>query len=257
MRLFRTCVTRLRCRSVLTACVVGLSPALAFAQAAPPAPAPPPSVLEGSLAFAYLGTTGNASTQTIGLSGEVILRPDLWVVRNKAAFVRNESDGALTVESFTYLFRADGVLSTRSSAFGEYTYFRDEFAGVEHRNALIGGVSYTVVDRASHALSVDGGLGHVNEHRLVGPDVSSGTYAFGGRYRWKVSPTAELSEDSRLTGTFAAAGDWRVDNVVSIAARLTSLFSLKVSNTIRYANIPVPGFKKTDTNTAVALVATF
>lgn len=257
MRLLRTYVTLLRCRSVLIACVVGLSPATAFAQAAPPAPVPTPSALDGWLAFAYLGTTGNASTQTIGLSGEVILRPDMWVVRNKAAFVRNESDGALTVESFTYLFRADGVLSTRSSAFGEYTYFRDEFAGVEHRNALIGGVSYTIVGGASHALSVDGGLGYVNEHRLVGPDVSSGTYAFGARYRWKVSATAELSEDSRLTGTFAAAGDWRVDNVVSIAAQLTSLFSLKVSNTIRYANIPVPGFKNTDTNTAIALVATF
>ena len=76
-------------------------------------------MLEGSLAFAYLGTTGNASTQTVGLSGEVILQPDMWVVRNKAGFVRNESDGTLTVESFSYLFRADGVLGTRSSAFGE------------------------------------------------------------------------------------------------------------------------------------------
>ena len=119
MRLLHMCVMRLRGRSIPAACVVGLSPALAFAQAAPPAPAPPPPVLEGSLAFAYLGTTGNASTQTVGLSGEGILRPDRWVVRNKAAFVRNESDAELTVESFTYLFRADGVLDTRSSAFGE------------------------------------------------------------------------------------------------------------------------------------------
>ena len=57
--------------------------------------------------------------------------------------------------------------------------------------------------------------------------------------------------------TFAEAGDWRVDNVVSIAARLTSLLSLKVSNTVRYANTPVPGFKNTDTTTAIALVAKF
>ncbi len=187
----------------------------------------------------------------------MILRPDNWVVRNKATFVRNESDAALTAESFAELFRAERILTPRSSAFGEYTYFRDEFAGVEHRNEMLGGISYKVVDRARHTLSVDSGLGYVNERRSVGPDVSSGTYAFGGRYRWKLSPTAELSEDARLTGTFAEADDWRVDNVVAIAARLTSLFSLKASNTVRFANNPVPGFKQTDTNTAIALVAKF
>ena len=119
MRRLCTCVTYRRCRSVLAACVVGFSPALAFAQATPPAPAPPPPAREGSLEFAYVGTTGNASTETIGLGGELILRPDRWVVRNKAAFVRNESDATLTAESITYLFRAERVLSTRSSAFGD------------------------------------------------------------------------------------------------------------------------------------------
>ncbi len=257
MRPLRTSITRLSRCSVLAACVVGFSPALAFAQATPPAPAPPPPAREGSLEFAYLATSGNASTQTIGLGGEVIVRPDRWVVRNKAAFLRNESDATLTAESFAYLFRAERVLSTRSSAFGEYTYFRDEFAGVEHRNEVIGGITYRIVDRETHLLSVDGGLGYVNEGRSVDPDVSSATYSFGGRYRWKFSTTAELSEDVRLTGTFADADNWRADNVVSIAARLTALFSLKVSNTIRYANAPVPGFKSTDTNTAIALVAKF
>jgi putative salt-induced outer membrane protein YdiY len=38
---------------------------------------------------------------------------------------------------------------------------------------------------------------------------------------------------------------------------ITSLLSLKVSNIIRFANAPVPGFKATDTLTSVALVLTF
>ncbi len=45
--------------------------------------------------------------------------------------------------------------------------------------------------------------------------------------------------------------------MAAVTARLTTLFSLKVSNTIRYAHAPVPGFKDTDTNTSVALVAKF
>ena len=239
----------------LAACLLALSPAVALAQAPPPAP--PPPAREGSVEFAFIGTTGNSSTQTIGLGGEVIVRPDQWVVRNRAAFVRNESADTLTAESLQYLFRAERVLTSRAAAFAEYVYFRDRFAGIEHRNAVVGGVAYKVIDQAVHVLSVDGGLGYLNEHRLAGPDVSSGTYAFGALYKVKLSSTAELSDDVRFTGTFALADDWRVANVVAIAARITTLLSLKASHSLRHANAPVPGFKNTDTSTAIALVAKF
>ena len=72
----------------------------------------------------------------------------------------------------------------------------------------MGGISYRLIDGATHALSMDGGLGYVNERRSVGPDVSSGTYAFGGKYRWTFSPTAEFSEDARLIGNVCRG--WRL-----------------------------------------------
>jgi putative salt-induced outer membrane protein YdiY len=241
----------------LAACLLALCPSLVLAQVTAPGPPPPPPAREGSVEFAFIGTTGNSSTQTIGLGGEAIVRPDRWVVRNRAAFVRNETADTLTAESFQYLFRTERLLSARAAAFGEYTYFRDEFAGIEHRNTAVGGLSYKVLNQAMQVLSVDGGLGYLRERRQIGPDVSSGTYAFGGAYSVKVSPTAELTEDVRFTGIFSAGEDWRVANIVAVAARLTTLFSLKASYGIRYVNLPVPGFKNTDTSTAIALVARF
>jgi putative salt-induced outer membrane protein len=231
-------------------------PALAQAPAAA-APPPPPPKQEGTAEFAFVGTTGNASTQTIGLNGEFIVRPEQWAITNKASFVRNESESQLTAESFGYLFRAARTLSPRLSAFGEYGYFRDEFAGVLHRNSLVGGLSYKVVDLPQHVFFTDGGLGYMNEKRLEGDDVSSATWSLGAGYRWKISETAGFAEDVRMTGLFAESSDWRILQVAAITARLTTMFSLKVSNTIRYAHEPVPGFKNTDTNTSVALVAKF
>jgi putative salt-induced outer membrane protein len=204
-----------------------------------------------------VGTTGNASTQTIGLNGEFIVRPEHWVITNKASFIRNESESELTAQSFGYLFRAARALSPRLSAFGEYAYFRDEFAGVANRNSLVGGVSYKLVDLPKHVFFTDAGIGYMNEQRLKGDDVSSATWSLGAGYRWKISETAEFTEDFRMTGLFTDAADWRVLQAAAITARLTQLFSLKVSNTIRYAHAPVPGFKDTDTNTSVALVAKF
>ena len=68
----------------LAACLFALHPSLTLAQDPSP-PAAPPS-REGSVEFAFIGTTGNASTQTIGLGGELILRPGQWVVRSRGAF---------------------------------------------------------------------------------------------------------------------------------------------------------------------------
>ena len=245
-------------KTILSLCVLLCLPLPAFAQApAAPAAPPPPPKQEGSAEFAFVGTTGNASTQTIGLNGEFIVRPDQWVITNKANFIRNESESELTAQSFGYLFRAARTLSPRLSAFGEYGYFRDEFAGIAHRNALVGGVSYKLVDLPKHLFFTDAGLGYVNEQRLAGDDVSSATWSLGAGYRWKISETAEFTEDFRMTGIFADADDWRVLQMAAIAARLTQLFSLKVSNTVRYTHAPVPGFKNTDTSTSVALVAKF
>jgi putative salt-induced outer membrane protein len=249
-----------------------LVPVLAAAQAPPaqaplatpakmtPPPAthpPPPPRREGTAEFAFVGTTGNASTQTIGFGGSVIFRPDRWVITNKAAFVRNESEDAVTAESFAYLFRAERLLSDRLGAFGEYAYFRDEFAGVLHRNSVVGGLSYKVVDTARQLFFVDGGLGYLNEQRTVEPDISTATYAWGAGYRVKISATAEFSDDFRFTGGFDDGGNWRIYENAALTARLTSLFSLKLGYTVRYEHEPVPGFKNTDTTTAIALVAKF
>jgi len=231
------------------------SPLLTFAQAPPSAPPPPKR--EATAEFAFVGTTGNASTQTIGLSGEFIARPDQWVITNKAALVRNEAESVLTAESFGYLFRTARTLSPRLSAFGEYAYFHDEFAGVRHRNSLVGGLSFKVVSLPAHIFVTDVGLGYMNEQRIEGDTVSSATWSLGAGYRWKISSTADFSDDVRMTGLFVDGGDWRLVQAAAITARLTKTFSLKVSNTVRYAHKPVPTFKNTDTNTAVALVAKF
>jgi len=244
-------------KKILLLCALLSLPLPALAQAPPAAAPPPPPKQEGAAEFAFVGTTGNASTQTVGLNGELILRPEKWVITNKANFIRNESESELTAQSFGYLFRAARAFSPRLSAFGEYAYFRDEFAGIAHRNSLVGGLSFKLVDLPKHVFFTDAGLGYMHETRLAADDVSSATWSLGAGYKWKISETAEFTEDFRVTGLFADASDWRILQAAAVSARLTKLFSLKVSNTIRYLHAPVPGFEDTDTTTSVALVAKF
>jgi putative salt-induced outer membrane protein YdiY len=210
---------------ILSSLFLTILPALARAQAAAP---PPPPTHEATGEIAFVGTSGNSSTSAFSVNGEDIARPTNWMIKNRVSFLRNESDGATTAESFFYLFRAERTLTKRLGSFGEYGYFRDRFAGVANRNTINGGLSIRLIDTALQTLSADVALGYLNEARLTGADISSATYSFGGSYRLHISATATLEEDARLLGTFDRAEDWRLGQI-----------------------------QKTDTTTSIALVAKF
>jgi putative salt-induced outer membrane protein YdiY len=226
---------------------------LALAQVPPP----PPPEREGSLEFAFVGTTGNSSTETIGLGGEFIYRPSSWETKFKANYVRNEAEDELKAQALVLSFRAQHPIQPRLAGYGQYEYQRDRFAGILDRNAVEAGLVYTWLQEAPHKLLVDAGLGYANEQRLAGNNLSTATLSGGGLYTLKVSETSELTEDGHFVFALSDGSDWRYTNAVSLTAKVSTIFSLKIANTIRYLNLPVVGFKNTDAVTAVALVAKF
>jgi putative salt-induced outer membrane protein len=247
-------------RRLGVACALALaatSPSFAQAPAAPAAPPPPPPRVEGSAELAFVATSGNSSTQNLGIGGDYVSRPAPWLFRFKAAYVRNESEDIETAESFAMLVRAQRALSPRLSAYGQYAYLRDLFAGTEHRNSVEGGLSFMAVDNRIHRLRLDAGLGYSNEQRVIGDDLSTAIASFGAGYRARLSEGAEFVDESRMVLSLSDDDDWRFDNVASVTARLTTVLSLKASYTLRYVNDPAPTFEKTDTIAAVALVAKF
>jgi putative salt-induced outer membrane protein len=246
-------------RSPLLFAIVVLSGLLGSLVAPPAAsaqnPPPPPPKHEGTAELAFVGTTGNSKETTLSAGAEYIARPTNWLLKNRFQVVRGDTDSVLTTESWLYGFRAERTLNARLSAFGEYAYFRDQFAGIDSRNGVVGGLMFKIINADRQTLSADAGLGYLNEQRLAGEDVSSGTYSGGAAYKLKFSDTAELTDELRLLGAFDNSSDWRVANTIAITAKLTTMFSMKFSSTVRHLNFPTPGFTGTDTVTSVAFVA--
>ena len=233
--------------------VLSVLPRAALAQTGPP----PPPEKEGSAEFAFVGTTGNSSTQTIGLGGEFIYRPAPWESRIKLSYVRNEAEDQLRAQAFVLTLRAQRPIQPRLAGYGQYGYQRDRFAGILNRNAVEVGLAYTWLQETPHKLIVDAGVGYANEQRLLGNNLSTATLGGGALYTLKISNTSELTEDGHLVFSLAQGSDWRYANAVALTAKVSTILSLKLSNTIRYLNAPVVGFKNTDAVTAVALVAKF
>jgi putative salt-induced outer membrane protein YdiY len=235
----------------------GLPLAAAAQTPAAAAPPPPPPLYEGSAEFAFVGTSGNSSTQTIGAGGEFIYRPEPWEGKVKLNYVRNKADEELTAQSFLFATRAQRSFRARASGFGQYEYQRDRFAGILNRNAFEGGVEYTVADTHREKLTTDGGFGYAHESRLLAEDLSAATLGAGAAYALKISETSRFTEDGHLVFSLAHGSDWRYTNTAALSAKVSSLWSLKLSNTIQYVNFPAPGFKNTDVQTAIALDARF
>jgi putative salt-induced outer membrane protein YdiY len=226
---------------------------LAFAQQPPP----PPKPREGKAEFAFVSTTGNAASQTIGASGEIILRPPQWVVEGKLAFVRNEADNEVAAKSFAARGRVSRVLSPRLQAYGQHAYLRDLFAGVEHRNATEGGLSFLVLETARQTLFADAGLGYLNEQRVGVDSLSTATASTGARYKLKLSETSDITEDFLTSFDLSDEGTWRLYQAIALTAKVAAPLALKLSNVVRYVGEPVPGFEQTDTITSAALVFSF
>ena len=225
------------------------------AAAQTPPPEPPPRV-EGSAQLTFLGTTGNASSQSLGTGGEFTWRPDPWVHTGKVVFAQQETEGDLSARSFAALFRSSKTLTERLSAYGQYDFLRDTFAGVEQRHILEGGLSYLALDRAPHRLRLDGGLGYLHEK---GPDdhFDSATLSAAALYRYEISKTSEMTYEPRFLLTLADAGAWKFDQTAALTLAITKILALKVAHTIRYSAEPPEGFETTDTIAAVSLVAKF
>jgi putative salt-induced outer membrane protein YdiY len=227
------------------------------APTSPSAPPPPPPRVEGTGELSFVTTTGNSSTSTIGLAAGLIYRPSPWVIDSKVAFVRTEANSVVSARSVTASSRLGRDLSPRWSLFVQYDFLNSPFAGISQRHTVAAGFSYKAITDARNSLRLDIGLGAAIETPVGMARASSGTALGGGAYKLKLSDTSEFTEEARIVESLSQGHDWRFDNSAAVTAKLTTALSLKVSHVTHVVNVPTPGFKKTDTIVAAAIVAKF
>jgi putative salt-induced outer membrane protein len=235
-----------------------LVPAVAAATEIPPPPPPtPPPLFSGKAELSFVSTSGNTSTQTLGTAAEVEYKPLPWDYKAAFAFVRAETGGEVKARSLALSLRAARKITGPFEVFAEARYLKNTFAGIENRFAADAGVGWTFLKVPQHLLKAEGALGYTRELRVTGPDLSFATARAGLSYKWSISKTAELTDDSSFIADLSDRSDWRYNNVCALSAAVSTLLSLKASYTFAYVRKPPPGFGRTDTITSAAIVAKF
>jgi len=233
---------------------------LALAQTPPcpcPIPAGPPPLWSGSAELSYLSTSGNTRTSSIGAGLEVDYKPAPWSVIFKAAYLRASTDDETTAEQLSGSLKGIRDLTPHVDVFVGGGYLRNRFAGIRSLINGEGGAGYKLLVGPVHTLRAEAGVGYSHEDQLIGENRSYASARAGLGYKWQFSQAAAFTNDASYLRDLSDSSNWIFSEKAAITAALTSLFSLKASYTLLYNNEPVPTFKKTDTATAVALVAKF
>jgi putative salt-induced outer membrane protein YdiY len=216
-------------------------------------PEPPPA-WEVNSELSLVATGGNTSTRTIGLGTNVTHLTDVTRTRAQVAFLTSEVDAVTRARSFTMQARHGIRVGRRVELFGDGSYGRDRFAGIDNRATTTAGIAYTALVPPRHALTAEGSIGFTAEQRLDATNLRFAMAASAVRYAWTIVPGTQLTEDIALNADLESAENWRGTNSLAITVALTRLLSLKASHALEYRNRPVAGFGRMDTRTSAALL---
>lgn len=213
-----------------------------------------PPTWTASTELSLVATGGNTSTRTIGLGTNVTHRTRATSTRASIAFLTNEVDAVTRARSVMMQARHGFHVAERVDLFGEVSYARDRFAGINDRTVTSVGAAYRAALPRRHVLTGEGSIGFTVEHRLDATNLRFATATGALQYEWTIVPGSELSQDMGLNADLEVAGNWRGASLTALRVTLTRLMSLKMSHAIEYRHAPVAGFGRVDMRTAAALV---
>jgi putative salt-induced outer membrane protein YdiY len=216
---------------------------------------PPAWKVDGELSF--VGTGGNASTQTLGLSSALVHQANGATSRVAMSFVTTDADHVTRARAIDAQARHGVNVSNGLDVFGRLAFARDRFAGIAGRGVIESGLSYTASDTPEQTLTLEGSAGFTAENRLASQNlrfaVATGTLG----YERKLTPGTDVQNTLSMSADVMSAHDWRMSNALTFQATLNRLLSIKLSQYVEYRNFPVPGFGRVDTKTSAALVFSF
>ncbi|HUF48082.1 MAG TPA: DUF481 domain-containing protein [Vicinamibacterales bacterium] len=242
-------------RSVLSALiVVFVTPALARAQAEPPAVDP---AWSGSLGIGIALTQGNRDSSTANLSYELRRRmaESPIVFQSKGLMLRGSTEGELTTSRFGLEARVDRRFGDRTSLFAQTQYLRDRFKEIDYFVAPSAGVSHLVVVADATEVGVSVGLGSVWERNRNFGVTFDGALVAGQQIKRQLSDTAQFTQSLSALWKVHDFGDSLYALNLGLAATVTTRTQLKLELVDTYRSRQQdPTVLKNDVSVVVSVV---
>lgn len=242
-------------RLLLFLSVLLSSAAAASAQTTPPPTPPkePPRLWDVQLGAAFVGTSGNSDTTTLGADLALNRRWTVWKIQATATAVETSDSGTQTAERYLASFRADRKLTPRISLTAGERAERDRFAGIDFRSISDAGVKYALVRQPLWTLDGLTSIGLNHEVPISGPNLNHAIAVLEALSRLVFSATSDSTQRFTFYPDFAESDAYRAEAELTAQAAMNTRLALKVGYLWRYSNAPAFGFVKSD-NTGTASI---
>lgn len=212
----------------------------------------------GSLGLAWVATSGNTDTTTLGLNFALDRKPEPWGLELVARGNRADDSGVTTAENYLVSARAVRKLSTRWDAFGGLAWAKDPFAGFDSQTVASAGAIYTAIDSKRMLLSFDMGLAYTWEDRVPpAEDVNFAGGLLGLSWEWKLGANSKFTERLVVLPNFDDTDDWRLQSLTAIESAINDWLALRLGFDLRYRNQPIDDADSTDTTSTASVVINF
>lgn len=225
---------------------------IATAQTAPPKE--PPPLWDIQIGASFVGTNGNSDTASTGADFAAHRRGLVWSIDGTATAVKTSSDNETTAERYLAAFRAQRKLTKIIGLSAGEKAERDRFAGIDFRSILDGGLSWALVRQPQWTLDGVTSLAWNHESRTTGPDLDDPVGVFQLLSRVPFGGAGDTTQRFTYYPDFRTSSAYRTEAELTAQAAMAAHLALKIGYLLRFANEPVPGFKKTDNTTTASVV---
>ena len=134
-------------------------------------------------------------------------------------------------------------------------YKKDKFSGFDYQFYTGPGIGYKFVVTPEHQLNFQGNILYAVDN-VEGVDGTNDylSYSAGANYEWQILDNLKFKQDLKYRASFDDSQNYFINSKTAVESKLSDMFSMGVSYTIGYANLPAEGKESTDKTLLASLI---
>ncbi len=214
--------------------------------------------MKQSAELGYIGTTGNAQSQSLNAVYKNDYRYDEKTdMHIKADLFYGEKSGTKSDERYRLYYDVNSYYSDELFIYGEVSALRNVFSGYNQQYNLGMGLGSNIFKDAKQSLKGRAGLQYRRSNYTDQPHDNFHYLKGGMDYIYSFSATNEFAISWNIIDNVEKIKDYETVINFGLKMLIVDQLSFRAGLEVRYDNVPPAGKKKTDTTTTAGIVYNF
>lgn len=209
----------------------------------------------GTVGLGFSSSTGTSQALNLNSDDSLLWHRLRWSNQSKLLYNYSNSQGEVSADRLNIGNQTRYDFAAQQYIFGNLNYDRNHFDGYYFRaDQTLGYGHYFILNPAS-LLTLEAGVGARESHRIGGNYSTQPIARLYGKYLWKFSPHAHLSE--AVDAILAENGANTYNSIFAVTSPLYGALNLRLAFIATYNTKVQTGYKPLNTLTTISLAYDF